>query len=114
VTRDSYKPKVPLGEVIQSFAFGKVLESRHPELKAGDLARCDFGWQDRLGIPSPTCSESPAPFVPTEALGIVNLRLGNLSRDADLSVPIASITCVTLPVALHSQLRSTSENEIVF
>jgi NADPH-dependent curcumin reductase CurA len=44
--RDSYKPKVPLGEVMQSFAVGQVLESRHPDSKAGDLVRGDFGWQD--------------------------------------------------------------------
>jgi NADPH-dependent curcumin reductase CurA len=31
IARDSYKPAVPLGEVMQSFAVGQVLESRHPE-----------------------------------------------------------------------------------
>ena len=46
MTRDSYKPKVPLGEVMQSFAVGQVLESRHPDFKAGDLVRGEFGWQD--------------------------------------------------------------------
>jgi NADPH-dependent curcumin reductase CurA len=44
--RDSYKPKVPLGEVMQSFAVGQVVESRHPNFKPGDLVRGDFGWQD--------------------------------------------------------------------
>ena len=46
MTRDSYKPKVPLGEVMQSFAVGQVLESCHPDFKPGDLVRSDFGWQD--------------------------------------------------------------------
>jgi NADPH-dependent curcumin reductase CurA len=46
MTRDSYKPKVPLGEVMQSFAIAQVLESRHPDFKLGDLVRGDFGWQD--------------------------------------------------------------------
>ena len=46
MTRDSYKPKVPLGEVLQSFAVGQVLESSHLDFKAGDLERGDFGWQD--------------------------------------------------------------------
>jgi NADPH-dependent curcumin reductase CurA len=46
MTHDSYKPKVPLGEIMQSFAVGQVLESRHPDLKAGDFVRGDFGWQD--------------------------------------------------------------------
>jgi NADPH-dependent curcumin reductase CurA len=44
--RDSYKPKVPLGEVMQSFAVGQVLESRHRDFKPGDFVRGDFGWQD--------------------------------------------------------------------
>jgi NADPH-dependent curcumin reductase CurA len=46
IARDSYKPAVPLGEVMQSFAVGQVLESRHPDFKLGDLVRGDLGWQD--------------------------------------------------------------------
>jgi NADPH-dependent curcumin reductase CurA len=46
MSRDSYKPAVPLGDVMQSFAVGQVLVSRHPEFKPGDLVRGDFSWQD--------------------------------------------------------------------
>ena len=46
MARDSYKPAVPLGDVMQSFAVGQVLESRHPDFKPGDLVRGDFSWQD--------------------------------------------------------------------
>jgi NADPH-dependent curcumin reductase CurA len=46
IARDSYKPAVPLGDVMQSFAVGQVLESRHPDFKPGDLVRGDFSWQD--------------------------------------------------------------------
>jgi NADPH-dependent curcumin reductase len=46
MARDSYKPAVPLGDVMQSFAVGQVLESRHPDFKPGDLVRGEFGWQD--------------------------------------------------------------------
>jgi NADPH-dependent curcumin reductase CurA len=46
MSRDSYKPAIPLGTVMQSFAAGEVLESRHPDFKAGDLVRGEFGWQD--------------------------------------------------------------------
>jgi NADPH-dependent curcumin reductase CurA len=46
MSRDSYKPAIPLGTVMQSFAAGQVLESRHPDFKAGDVVRGDFGWQD--------------------------------------------------------------------
>jgi NADPH-dependent curcumin reductase CurA len=44
--RDSYKPAVPLGDVMQSFAVGQVLESHLPDFRPGDLVRGDFGWQD--------------------------------------------------------------------
>jgi NADPH-dependent curcumin reductase CurA len=44
--RDSYIPKIPIGGVMASFAVGQVLESRHPDFKAGDIVRGSFGWQD--------------------------------------------------------------------
>src|SRR6201999_690773 len=46
MVRDSYKPAVPLGEVMQSFGVGQIVESRHPDFKKGDIVRGDFGWQD--------------------------------------------------------------------
>jgi NADPH-dependent curcumin reductase CurA len=46
MARDSYKPAAPLGDVMQSFAVGQVIESRHPEFKPGDIVRGDFSWQD--------------------------------------------------------------------
>jgi NADPH-dependent curcumin reductase CurA len=48
MARDSYKPVVPLGNVMQSFAVGQVIESCHPDFKPGDLVRGDFSWQDYL------------------------------------------------------------------
>ncbi len=48
MARDSYKPAVPLGNVMQSFAVGQVIESCHPDFKPGDLVRGDFSWQDYL------------------------------------------------------------------
>jgi NADPH-dependent curcumin reductase CurA len=48
MSRDSYKPAVPLGDVMQSFAVGQVLESRHPDFRPGDLVRGDFSWQDYI------------------------------------------------------------------
>lgn len=48
MARDSYKPAVPLGDVMQSFAVGEVVESRHPDFTSGTLVRGDFSWQDYL------------------------------------------------------------------
>jgi NADPH-dependent curcumin reductase len=44
--RDSYIPKIPIGQVMTSFAVGQVLESRHPDFRVGDIVRGSFGWQD--------------------------------------------------------------------
>ena len=46
MSRDSYKPAVPLGDVMQSFVVGQVIESRHPYFKPGDIVRGELGWQD--------------------------------------------------------------------
>ena len=46
MARDSYKPAVPLGHVMQSFSVGQVIESRHPGFDPGDIVRGDFSWQD--------------------------------------------------------------------
>ena len=37
--RDSYFPKIPIGDVMASFAVGQILESRHPDFDAGDIVR---------------------------------------------------------------------------
>jgi NADPH-dependent curcumin reductase CurA len=46
MARDSYKPAIPLGDVMQSFAVGQVLKSRLPGFEPGDFVRGDFSWQD--------------------------------------------------------------------
>src|ERR1700731_703146 len=46
MARDSYKPAVRLGDVMQSFAVGQVIESHHPDFKQGDLVQGDFSWQE--------------------------------------------------------------------
>jgi hypothetical protein len=46
MARDSYKPAVPLGDAMQSFSVGQVVESRHSDFKAGDIVQGEFGWQE--------------------------------------------------------------------
>src|SRR4249920_3492263 len=46
MTRDSYLPMIPLGEVMRAFGVGQVIETRLPEFKKGDLVQGMFGWQD--------------------------------------------------------------------
>lgn len=48
MSRDTYLPMVPLGEVMRAAAVGQVVESRHPDFKPGDLVHGAFGWQDYI------------------------------------------------------------------
>ncbi len=41
----SYVPPVQIGEAMRAGAIGQVVESRHPDFKAGDLVNGTFGWQ---------------------------------------------------------------------
>ena len=46
MARDTYVPAVAIGEVMRSFAVGRVEESRSPAYAPGDLVQGLFGWQD--------------------------------------------------------------------
>ncbi len=46
IAGDTYLPAVKIGEVVRSFAVGKVVESKHPKFRPGDLVQGLFGWQD--------------------------------------------------------------------
>jgi NADPH-dependent curcumin reductase len=77
MARDSYKPAVPLGDVMQSFAVGQVLESRHPDFSPGDLVRGEFGWQDYMvtnGKGTGGMQKVPPGTPPNLALGLFGLN----------------------------------------
>lgn len=46
MTRDTYVPKIPLGEVMRAASVGQVVESNHPKFAVGDLVQGAYGWQD--------------------------------------------------------------------
>src|SRR3984893_10835541 len=77
MARDSYKPAVPLGDVMQSFAVGQLLDSRLPDFKRGDLVRGEFGWQDYAvtdGKSFGGMQKVPAGTPPNLALGLFGLN----------------------------------------
>jgi len=77
IVRDSYKPAVPLGDVMQSFAAGQVVESRHPDFKPGDVVRGEFGWQDYVvtdGKGFGGIHKVPPDIPPNLALGLFGLN----------------------------------------
>jgi NADPH-dependent curcumin reductase len=79
MARDTYMPAVPIGEVMRSFAVGRVEDSRHPDFARGDLVQGLFGWQDyaRVNAIGPERPNKLPPGVPVplamSALGITGL-----------------------------------------
>src|ERR1700734_2964665 len=46
MSRDTYVPMIPLGEVMRAAAVGQVVESQRPDYQPGDIVQGMFGWQD--------------------------------------------------------------------
>lgn len=42
----NYMDLVPLGSIMRSFAVGRIMESRHPDYRIGEIVSGMFGWQD--------------------------------------------------------------------
>ena len=46
LARDTYVPKIAIGETMRAGAAGQVVASRHPKFREGDIVFGMFGWQD--------------------------------------------------------------------
>ncbi|MGH7822454.1 MAG: NADP-dependent oxidoreductase [Candidatus Binatia bacterium] len=46
MSRDTYVPMIPLGDVMHSGATAQVVASKHPGFREGDVVSGMFGWQD--------------------------------------------------------------------
>jgi len=44
--RDTYVPKIQLGEVMRALGVGQLIESRHPDYHVGEVVTGLLGWQD--------------------------------------------------------------------
>jgi NADPH-dependent curcumin reductase CurA len=79
MARDTYLPAVKIGEVMRSFAVGRVVESRSDAYASGDLVQGLFGWQDyaRVKATGPTAPTKLLPGVPIplamSALGLTGI-----------------------------------------
>jgi NADPH-dependent curcumin reductase CurA len=80
MSRDSYLPKIPLGEVMRAFGAGQVIESHRADFKPGDLVQGGFGWQD---------------YVATDGKGFVGLRKLPPGVAPNLALSLFGITGTT-------------------
>ncbi|MBL8386185.1 MAG: NADP-dependent oxidoreductase [Burkholderiales bacterium] len=72
----NYSEPVAIGAVMRSFAVGRVVESRHPDYRAGEFVTGMFGWQDYAAVDAEAVSRKvPDDGLPiSTALGILGLN----------------------------------------
>ena len=72
----NYSEPVPLGAVMRSVAAGRVVQSRHPDYREGELVAGMFGWQDFAAVGTEAIqrkvTESDLPL--SAALGVLGLN----------------------------------------
>lgn len=76
VDKVGYSAPVAIGEVMRSFASGRVEASRHPDFAVGDLVTGLFGWQDYAAVDGGSIqhkiSEQELPL--STSLGVLGLN----------------------------------------
>ena len=76
VDKVGYSAPVPIGEVMRSFASGRVEASRHADYETGDLVTGMFGWQDYAAVDGESIqrkiSEQDLPL--STSLGVLGLN----------------------------------------
>jgi NADPH-dependent curcumin reductase CurA len=72
----NYSEPVPLGGVMRAIAAGRIVESRHPDWRVGDLVTGMFGWQDFAAVdPKAIQNKVTATDLPLSAwLGVLGLN----------------------------------------
>jgi NADPH-dependent curcumin reductase CurA len=75
ISRDTYLPAVPIGEVVRSIGVGRVEKSRHPDFAVGDVVSGMVGWQDYARLPAKGPG-SPMKIVPGVPIPLAMSALG--------------------------------------
>jgi NADPH-dependent curcumin reductase CurA len=76
MTRDTYVPMIPLGEVMRAAGVGQIIQSKHPDYKTGELVQGAFGWQDYIatdGADFLPMRKLPAGVTPNLALSLFGI-----------------------------------------
>jgi NADPH-dependent curcumin reductase CurA len=69
-----YVPPVPLGDVMRGMTVGQVIESNHPDYKAGDFVSGMLGWQEYATAGSGAMvSRLPAGVTLTQPLSVLGI-----------------------------------------
>ncbi len=75
---DSYLPAVAIGEVMRSFGFAEIVESRHPDYRKGDRVTGFTGLQDYVAVELASQAFQKVPKIPfvsdTVFLGLLGIN----------------------------------------
>jgi NADPH-dependent curcumin reductase CurA len=80
MSRDSYLPMVPLGDVMRAAGVGQVVQSRHSGYQPGEFVQGGFGWQD---------------YIATDGQGFLAMRKLPPDVPANLALSLFGITGLT-------------------
>jgi NADPH-dependent curcumin reductase CurA len=70
----NYSTPVAIGDVMRSLASGEVVESRHPDYRAGDYVTGWFGWQDYATVTANQITQLTNKDELSQSLGILGLN----------------------------------------
>ncbi|KRB83044.1 hypothetical protein ASE00_08970 [Sphingomonas sp. Root710] len=76
ISFDSYRPAIPIGDVVDSFAAGEVVQSRNARFPVGMKVQGSFGWQDYCLVADSsevTALRSESPVKALNVLGLTGL-----------------------------------------
>jgi len=80
MSRDTYVPMIPLGDVMRAVSVGQVIGSRHPSYEPGELVQGTFGWQD---------------YIATDGTGIMPMRKLPVVVPPNLALSLFGVTGLT-------------------
>jgi hypothetical protein len=69
----TYRDALGAGTVMAARGVGEVVESRHPDFKAGDLAFGDCGWQEYAALPGRSLMKLPQVTPPSHLLSVYGI-----------------------------------------
>jgi NADPH-dependent curcumin reductase CurA len=123
VDRPSYVPPFELAQPLQGAAVGKVVASRHPRFKEGDIVRTMLGWREAFNASAGVIQKIELGSLPPQAflsiaggpglaayvglLKIAELKPGDVVFVSAASGAVGSLVCQIAKIKGHTVIGST-------
>jgi NADPH-dependent curcumin reductase CurA len=73
IAGDTYLPAVKIGEVVRSFAAGRIEKSNSPAFKEGEIVSGLLGWQDYAAVKADSLTKLPTSTPIELAMGVLGM-----------------------------------------